>query len=110
MSAETTETTTPDEAVVNCGPIYNVPLLDTLPIGGMLQALPSKADLVRTQKAPCGHRVVAGYETVLVHYQGLRQAVEDGGFDLSACGCCGATVICIPDGLPMCRKCAKGNE
>lgn len=107
---EQTKVSRPDEAIVNCGPLYAVPLLDTLPLGGMLQALPTKADLECTLRVPFGHRMVAGYETVLIHYQGLRQAIDDGGFDLSACGCCGATVICIPDGLPMCRQCATENE
>lgn len=37
----------------------------------------------------------------------LCDAVESGGFDLSPCGACGRPVVCIPDGLPMCDRCAR---
>lgn len=50
------------------GPIYNVPLIDTLPLGygGMWQQLPSRQDLedVRTMS----QRTVAGYEVLMKHY------------------------------------------
>ena len=35
----------------------------------------------------------------------ILQAIEDGGYDLSVCSC-GRFVVCIPDGLPMCKTCA----
>jgi hypothetical protein len=38
------------------------------------------------------------------------RAIQDGGFDLSPCGNCGTPVVCIPDGLPMCRRCATADE
>lgn len=37
----------------------------------------------------------------------LTGALKDGGYDLSPCGCCGKPVVCIPDGLPMCKGCAE---
>lgn len=36
----------------------------------------------------------------------LHVAIERGGLDLSCCMDCGAPVVCIPDGLPMCEGCA----
>ncbi len=50
------------------GPIYNVTLIDVLPIGegGWQQQMPSRKDLIL-----CGHshkRVAAGYEVLLAHY------------------------------------------
>lgn len=55
------------------GPVYGVPLLDTLPIGGMLQQLPSRQDLddVKTLSV----RTVAGYEVLLAHYVEARDAL-----------------------------------
>ena len=52
----------------NNGPIYGVPLLDSLPIGsgGMRQALPSRRDLEYTAKY--SQRTAAGYEVVLGTY------------------------------------------
>jgi hypothetical protein len=51
------------------GPIYNVPLIDSLPLteGGMRQAMPSRADLDAVHYRH--DRVVAGYEVLLAHYQ-----------------------------------------
>lgn len=50
------------------GPIYNVPLIDSLPIGtGMMkQAMPSRQDLLQVQQL--SERTVAGYEVLLSHY------------------------------------------
>ena len=51
------------------GPIWNVPLIDTLPLGdgGMLQAMPSYWHLVWCREAS-HERVAAGYEVLLAHY------------------------------------------
>lgn len=50
------------------GPIYGVQLIDTLPFssGPMLQAMPSRDDLVRVRLR--SERTVAGYEALLYHY------------------------------------------
>ena len=50
------------------GPIYDVQLIESLPLGGggMMQAMPSREDLMA-----CGkrfQRVAAGYEVLLHHY------------------------------------------
>ena len=56
------------------GPIYNVPLIDTLPLGsgGVLQQMPSRDDLQSCSKRFM--RVAAAYEVLLNHY---RKAVVD---------------------------------
>jgi hypothetical protein len=36
----------------------------------------------------------------------LHAAITRGGLDISCCMNCGAPVVCIPDGLPMCEACA----
>lgn len=51
------------------GPVYGVRLLKTLPLGkgGMLQAMPSKADLTQVQRI--NERTVAGFEVLTEHYR-----------------------------------------
>ena len=51
------------------GPIYGVPLIDTLPLceGGMRQQMPSRHDLAWCQDVNA-YRVAAGYEVLLAHY------------------------------------------
>lgn len=36
----------------------------------------------------------------------LLAAIERSGLGVSSCRKCGATVVCMPDGLPMCDTCA----
>lgn len=59
------------------GPIYNVPLIDTLPLGygGMWQQLPSRQDLedVRTMS----QRTVAGYEVLMKHYHEAKAKLDE---------------------------------
>lgn len=40
----------------------------------------------------------------------IIDAIERSGFDLSPCMDCGAPVVCIPDGLPLCEQCAKKQQ
>lgn len=37
----------------------------------------------------------------------LTDALDESGLDLSPCRMCGMPVACVPDGLPMCKKCAE---
>lgn len=37
----------------------------------------------------------------------FKNAIEHGGYDISPCKDCGTPIACIPDGLPMCRRCAE---
>ncbi len=76
----------PDEestdSVDGQGPIYGVPLLDSLGIGrgAMRQALPSRDDLDGIKDFRQGQRVVAGYEVLLWHYrrqQGIANVLAD---------------------------------
>lgn len=39
----------------------------------------------------------------------IEHAIFAGGFDLSPCMSCWSTVVCIPDGMPMCMKCAESE-
>lgn len=56
------------------GPIYNTPLIDSLPIGsGLLrQQMPSRSDLLESSE-----RVAAGYEVLLSHYQRTLVMLEE---------------------------------
>lgn len=54
------------------GPIYRVELIESLPIGGMMQAMPSRSDLELSRKH--GDRVAAGYEVLLAWYR--KQEIE----------------------------------
>lgn len=60
------------------GPIYNVPLIQTLAVGingGMLQQMPSRADLSDARRA--SERVAAGYEVLLSHYRQQRVEIAE---------------------------------
>ena len=37
----------------------------------------------------------------------LTNAIKNAGMDLCPCRLCGHPVICIPDGLPLCKDCAE---
>ena len=41
-------------------------------------------------------------------YMDLFAAIERSGFVLSPCRICGEVVVCIPDGLSLCKACAEG--
>ena len=61
------------------GPVYGVELIDTLPMNygqtkGMLQAMPSAADLKSTM-GKCT-RVAAGYEVLLNHWREQADEIE----------------------------------
>ena len=66
--------------IIQRGPIYGVPLLDSLPLGDttMLQALPSEDDLqqILDLDMGCSHRVVAGFEVLTAAYQKLLDTHE----------------------------------
>lgn len=55
---------------IEIGPIYGVPLIQSLPVGingGLVQQLPSRADLSDVREL--SERVAAGYEVLLSHYR-----------------------------------------
>lgn len=55
------------------GPIYGAKLsIESLPVGGMLQAMPTRADL--EQVAEVNERVAAAFEVLLWHY--VNQAAD----------------------------------
>lgn len=58
------------------GPIYNVDLIESLPLdgGGMRQAMPSRSDLTEASKRFM--RVAAGYEVLLSNYQREVKKIE----------------------------------
>lgn len=50
------------------GPVYGVPLLDTLPLsGGMMQQMPGREELEDVRRT--SERVVAAYEVLVHHYR-----------------------------------------
>ena len=51
------------------GPVYGVRLIKSLPLGscGMVQAMPSKADLEQVRTV--NERVAAGFEVLTDHYR-----------------------------------------
>ena len=63
------------------GPVYNVVLIDVLPIGfGMSQAMPSRSDLCAAQRV--NERVVAGYELLLESYRDVCRVRDNALNDL----------------------------
>ena len=92
------------------GPIFGVPLPAHLDLpGGRRQELPTAADLSRIiDGATPYHRsetakTVASLEIALA----LVAAIDRGGYDVSPCLICQELVVCIPDGIAMCRHCAE---
>ena len=60
------------------GPIYNVPLIDSLPFAadkpdGMRQAMPNRRDLEQVNKI--SGRTAAGYEVLLAHYLNAQATI-----------------------------------
>ena len=37
----------------------------------------------------------------------LEAMIDRSGWDQSPCLVCGETVLCLPDGLPICRRCKR---
>lgn len=53
-------------------------------------------------------KLVAELEAKQAEYDKmLNDLLDDSGMDLSPCRTCGETVICIPDGLALCKACAE---
>jgi hypothetical protein len=92
----------------NKGPIYGVLLYDEMPVAddGWAQAFPGRDELEKVRKK-VGDRTVAAFEVLTEHHRALNEAIDRGGYDVSPCMDCGELVVCIPDGLPMCRLCAE---
>lgn len=59
------------------GPIYNVPLIETLPIPGssMRQAMPQRFELELVAKR--SQRTVAGYEVLLCHWHNQNERIKE---------------------------------
>ena len=90
----------------NKGPIFGVPLPSHLDLpGGMQQESPKawELDLLIVTGGAIGSKTVASLEVAL----SLVAAIDRGGYDVSACMICQELVVCIPDGLAMCRPCAE---
>ena len=90
------------------GPIYGVVLYEKMPIGdkGWTQAFPDRDELEKVRKK-VGDRTVAALEVLTAQHRALNEAIARGGYDLSVCMDCGAPVVCIPDGLALCKPCAE---
>lgn len=56
------------------GPIYGVTLIDSLPIGGMRQAMPSRSDLDQVRQV--NERTVAGFEVLLSTYKRAARVID----------------------------------
>ena len=66
------------------GPIYGVELIRDLPIGGMLQAMPTRSDLDQVRRI--SERTVAGYEVLLRHYLDLKAKHDKNPPDITTMG------------------------
>ena len=90
----------------NKGPIFGVPLPTHLDLpGGRQHELPRawELDLLIVTGAAIGAKTVASLEIALA----LVAAIDRGGYDVSACLIYQELVVCIPDGLAICRQCAE---
>jgi len=39
--------------------------------------------------------------------EALLKALQAGGMDIAPCKSCGQPVVCVPDGLACCKRCAE---
>ena len=93
----------------NKGPYFGVPLPTHLDLpGGRQQLVPTAKELnglidsVSLYK-PIAAKTIQSLEVALA----LVAAIDRGGYDVSPCLICQELVVCIPDGLAMCEKCAE---
>jgi hypothetical protein len=43
----------------------------------------------------------------IMHQTRLTELLDRSGMDISPCRLCGKPVICLADGLPLCKNCAE---
>ena len=87
----------------NKGPCFGVPLPTHLDFpGGMQKPVPRRAELEQVM-ASGGVATAKAFEAALA----LVAAIDRGGYDVSPCIICQELVVCIPDGLAICRQCAE---
>lgn len=53
------------------------------------------------------HQKIADRDDLL---SGVAASIDLSGLDVSPCMDCGTPIVCIPDGMPMCEKCAGKLE
>ena len=93
----------------NKGPCFGVPLPAHLDLpGGRQQLVPTAKELRGLMDSislyhPIAEKTVASLEIALA----LVAAIDRGGYDVSPCLICQELVVCIPDGLAICRQCAE---
>ena len=88
------------------GPYFGVPLPTHLDLpGGMQQELPKawELDLLIVAGGAIGAKTIASLEIAMA----LVAAIDRGGYDVSPCLICQELVVCIADGLAICRPCAE---
>jgi hypothetical protein len=85
------------------GPCFGVPLPTHLDFpGGMQKPVPTRQELEKVV-ASGGGSTIKAFEASLA----LVAAIDRGGYDVSRCRICQQLVVCIPDGLAMCKQCAE---
>jgi hypothetical protein len=66
---------------------------------------------VLIQTAVYGNRLWASKKEIEAEptesQQNTLDAIERSGYDISPCRICGELVVCIPEGLPICRQCTQ---
>ena len=87
----------------NKGPCFGVPLPTHLNFpGGLQKPVPTRKELEQVI-ASGGLATAKALESALA----LVAAIDRGGYDVSPCLICQELVVCIADGLAMCRHCAE---
>lgn len=76
-----------------------------------IDALQRAIDIVRAVEWEGDLRVnmttVIGAGRVLAKWiEDIEAAIDGGGLDVSPCRGCSRSIVCLPDGLPMCESCA----
>jgi hypothetical protein len=71
-----------------------------------IEELQAKLDAAVDAHRSAGFAEIADATSALVN---IGEEIDTAGYDLSPCRC-GALVVCIPDGLPLCRECAEKEQ
>jgi hypothetical protein len=92
----------------NKGPMHGVFLPAEIRIGltGLVQCVPRRAELQKVREH-VGDRTVGALEVAIWTIEEFQNLINRSDADISPCRQCGQMVVCIGDGLAICKDCIK---
>jgi hypothetical protein len=75
---------------------------------GLVQVVPRRDELEKVREH-VGDRTVGALEVALWTIQEVQNVINRSDADISPCRQCGQMVVCIGDGLAICKDCIKNT-